>query len=328
MSVSNIRKIERSKTTVIPIDPEERRRETALRERFAGFWSSAVGAPRTVYDAFISLVPLADDVALDAVDSIGDSQVRGWWLRPAETESRRAILYLHGGGYVMGSPLAYRGFVSQLVTRTQVPALVIDYPLAPEATLPAAPQAALAAWQWLVDQGFTRIAIVGDSAGGGLALVTLAELTKLSRGVAPVAGAVFSPWTDLSLSCASMTAPEPKDPLIGYEYLQDCAHKYLGLAGARDPLASPLFGNLRDLPPLLIQVGTDERLLDDSRQYAKRATEAGVTVELEIWEAMHHVFQLDVAHLGSSRIALDRVARFLSRAFHPGSTIVAGQADD
>ena len=159
------------------------------------------------------------------------------------------------------------------------------------------------------------MAIVGDSAGGGLALVTLAELTKASRGVPPVAGVVFSPWVDLAFTGLSMKDQAIADPLIDHDYLQDCARKYLGSTDSRNPLASPLFGDLQGLPPLLVQVGTDERLLDDARQYAARATEAGASVELTIFEGMHHVFQLDVAHLESSRVALERAARFLRSAF-------------
>jgi monoterpene epsilon-lactone hydrolase len=240
--------------------------------------------------------------------------VRGWWVRPQEAEPGQAILFLHGGGYVQGSAKAYRGFVSQIVSRARIPALVIDYPLAPEATVPAAPEAATVAWRWLVAQGFDRIAIVGDSAGGGLTLVTLAELIKKPHGAAPIAGVVFSPWVDLAFTGASMKNPAVADPLIGYDYLQDCARKYLGAADAHYALASPLFGDLRGLPPLLIQVGTDERLLDDAKQYADRARQAGVSVELEIFEGMHHVFQLDVAHLESSQVALDRAIRFLRNA--------------
>ena len=112
-----------------------------------------------------------------------------------------------------------------------------------------------------------------------------------------------------------MTDPAVIDPLIGHDYLRDCARKYLGAADPRDPLASPLFADPRGLPPLLIQVGTDERLLDDSTQFADRAALAGVSVTLEIFEGMHHVFQLDVAHLESSRDALDRSTRFLRHAF-------------
>ncbi|MEP9375954.1 alpha/beta hydrolase [Aquabacter sp. CN5-332] len=305
---------EQSGTEIIKISAEESVREAVLRARFASFWGTAAGEPRAVYDAFISASPLADDVTLEVVDEEG---VGGWWVRPVRSEPGAAILFIHGGGYVQGNAKAYRGFVSQLVSRTQVPALVIDYPLAPEATLPAAPTAALRAWRWLASQGFQRIAIVGDSAGGGLTLVTLAALARLAEGAAPVAGAVFSPWADLAFTGASMTDPAVEDPLIGHEYLQDCARKYLGAADPSDPLASPLFGDLRGLPPLLIQVGTDERLLDDSRQYAERARRAGVPVQLEIWEGMHHVFQLDVAHLESSRAALDRAACFLRNAFNP-----------
>lgn len=174
---------------------------------------------------------------------------------------------------------------------------------------------ALSAWQWLAAQGFEQIAIVGDSAGGGLALVTLTQLTLQPRGPAPVAAAVFSPWADLAFTGASMKDPALVDPLISYEYLQDCARKYCGPLAPVDPLASPMFGDLRGLPPLLIQVGTDERLFDDSLQFADRASRAGVRVQLEIWEGMHHVFQLDVAHLESSRVALDRAAAFLRGAF-------------
>lgn len=300
-------------TEIIRITADERARENALRERFASFWASASGEPRVVYDTFISGSPLATGITFEVVE---EHNVRGWWVRPVSSEPRVAIVYIHGGGYGMGSAKAYRGFVSQIVSRTQIPALVIDYPLAPEATVPAGPTAALTAWQWLVDQGFDQIAMVGDSAGGGLTLVTLTDLIKQPRGPAPVTGVVFSPWTDLSFTGASMTDPAVEDPLISYEYLQDCARKYLGAAVASDPLASPLFADLRGLPPLLIQVGADERLLDDSRQFAERAARAGVSVRLEVWEGMHHVFQLDVAHLESSRAALDRAARFLRGAFN------------
>ncbi len=301
-----------TKVEFIRLSAEERARETTLREHFASFWGSATGAPRDVYNTFISASPMVEGIVSEAVET---ADMHGFWLRPERTEPGTAILFLHGGGYNLGTARAYRGFVSQIVSRTGIPALTIDYPLAPEATLPAAPAAALAAWRWLVAQGYNRIAIVGDSAGGGLSLVTLAELARLGQSPAPLAGVVFSPWADLAFTGASMTDPEIEDPLIGYDYLQDCARKYLGAVNATDPIASPLHGDLAGLPPLLIQVGTDERLLDDSRQYAERAARAGVAVQLEIWEGMHHVFQLDVINLESSRVALDRAARFLRIVF-------------
>ena len=300
-------------TEVIKISADERARVSRLREQFAKFWTSASGDPRAVFDAFISATPVKEDVSLEAVDA---HDVRGWWVRPRSSKPAQAILFIHGGGYVQGSAEAYRGFASQLVSRTQVPAFVMGYPLAPEATLPAALNAALKAWRWLVDQGFRQIAIVGDSAGGGLGLVTLTEVSTQAYGKPPVAGVLFSPWTDLSFSGASMKDPAVADPLINHEYLQDFAQKYLGGMDASSPIASPLFGELRGLPPLLIQVGTDERLFDDSRQFAERAARSGVSVRLEVWEGMHHVFQLGVEHLESSKAALDRAARFLHRALN------------
>jgi len=303
-----------SHTAIIPLADAEREREAALRRHFADFWAGETGEPRAIYDRFVAASPRTGDVSTEDVSA---GEVHGWWVRPRSAGAGQAILFLHGGGYVQGSAAAYRGFVSQIVSRAGIPAFVIDYPLAPEASLPAAPQAALAAWRYLVDQGYDRIAIVGDSAGGGLSLVTLQQFARRSEGPAPIAGVVFSPWTDLAFTGASMTDPAVVDPLIGYDYLQDCARTYIGGYAPSDPLASPLYGAMPGLPPLLIQVGTDERLLDDSRQFAARAAAAGVPVELEIWEGMHHVFQLDVAHLESSRTALDRAARFLAVAFQP-----------
>jgi acetyl esterase/lipase len=159
------------------------------------------------------------------------------------------------------------------------------------------------------------VAVVGDSAGGGLALATLASWCDSTDAMSVVAGVAFSPWVDLAFTGPSMTDPNVEDPLLRQEFLRDFAHKYLGEADPRDPRASPLFGHVAGLPPLLIQVGTDERLLDDARQFAEKAALAGVPVRLEIWQGMHHVFQLDVAHLQSSRVALDRAAAFLTEAF-------------
>ncbi len=235
---------------------------------------------------------------------------------PQHAEPGRAILFLHGGGYVQGSAKAYRGFVSQIVSRARIPALVIDYPLAPKPRCrrlrkqPGRPGDVAGRPRLRPNSDCRR-----PRAGGGLTLVTLAELTRKPYGAAPIAGVVFSPWADLAFTGASMKDPAVADPLIGYDYLQELRAQISSAPRIPRSLASPLFGDLRGLPPLLIQVGTDERLLDDARQYAARATQAGVSVELEIFEGMHHVFQLDVAHLESSRAALDSVTRFLRNAF-------------
>jgi monoterpene epsilon-lactone hydrolase len=298
-----------------PLAAAERDRERELRARFAKFWSAATGDPRTLYDTFISsATPLAEGVSSEQIET---ASVRGWWVRPSVAEAKHdgVILYLHGGGYVGGSAKAYRGLASQLASRTRRPVFVLDYPLAPEATVPAAPNAVMAAYEWLRANGNERIVFVGDSAGGGLALVTLARLVHASRPSAAIAGVGFSPWVDLAFTGASMKDAHIEDPLLTYEYLQAGARMYLGGADSRDPLASPLFGDLSKLPPLLIQVGSDERLLDDARQYAERAAGAGSQVRLEVWEGMHHVFQINVADLQSSGVALDRAAAFLVEAF-------------
>jgi acetyl esterase/lipase len=297
---------------MFPLAADERDREKALRARFAQFWSTATGDPRTVYDTFISATPFAEGVSSEQVET---ASARGWWVRPSVAEHDGVILYLHGGGYIAGSAKAYRGIASQLASRTRRPVLVLDYPLAPEATLPAAPNTVMAAYEWLRTNGSQWIAFVGDSAGGGLALGTLARLAGTKRPGAAIAGVVFSPWVDLAFTGASMKDARIEDPLLTYENLQQGARMYLGGANPRDPLASPLFGDLSGLPPLLIQVGTDERLLDDARQYAQRAAGAGAQVRLEVWEGMHHVFQVDVAHLRSSGVALDHAAAFLVEAF-------------
>jgi epsilon-lactone hydrolase len=312
MFENHARSVGAPRITTIAISTDERAREAQLRAHFAEFWGSAQGAPRAIYDTFISATPLASDVVLEPIN---EARVQGWWVEPKGAPSNHALLYIHGGGYVMGSARAYRGFASQIARRAGAPALVIDYPLAPETTLPLATRAVLAAWDWLRARGIDEIALVGDSAGGGLTLATLAALRDRPGGGRPVAAVVFSPWADLAFTGRSMTDAAVVDPLISEDYLRRCAQQYLGGQDPRDPRASPLFGDLAQLPPLLIQVGTDERLLDDSRQYATRAASAGSPVELEVWEGMHHVFPLDVAHLESSRSALDRAARFLKGHF-------------
>jgi epsilon-lactone hydrolase len=140
-------------------------------------------------------------------------------------------------------------------------------------------------------------------------------LAHASRPSAAIAGVVFSPWVDLAFTGASMKDAHIEDPLLTYESLQAGARMYLGDADSRDPIASPLFGDLSQLPPLLIQVGSDERLLDDARQYAARAASAGSQVRLEVWEGLHHVFQVNVADLPASGVALDGAAAFLVEAF-------------
>ncbi|MGE2716888.1 alpha/beta hydrolase [Mycolicibacterium litorale] len=292
--------------SIIPIDDADIVAGRALRVDFARFWSEATGDPREVYDRFVAATPLAPDVTVEPAST---TPAPGVWVRPAHTAPGRVVLFLHGGGYGLGSASAYAGLVSQLAARAGTPAFALEYPLAPEATLPVALDLAVATLTRLCD-GHSAVALAGDSAGGGLALATAAEARR--RGIPVSAVAVFSPWTDLTLSGASVREHAVGDPLLDPAYLRDSAATYLGSAAADDPRASPLFDSPTRLPPLMTQVGTDEILLDDSRRFAEAVAQAGGTVTLQVWQAMHHVFQLNVAQLDSARRALDHAARFLA----------------
>lgn len=304
-------------TQTMPLSAEEREAERTLLESFVRYWSAHANDDlRTTYDGFIAATPPAADVTAVAVH---DGEISGWWLLPPGQvhAGDAAILYLHGGAYVLGSATAYRHFASQIAARTNRPVFVLDYPLAPEHALPAAHDTAVAAAQWLARSGVHRLAVIGDSAGGGLSLSVLATLTRASAaGEQSVptlaAGAMFSPWTDLSLCSPSMTDPAIRDVLLTRAYLADSAEKYLGFAAPTDPMASPLFGIPAGMPPLYIQVGSEELLRDDATRYAQQAREQGNTVSVEIWEGLHHVFQFNVVELASARSALDRVAGFLT----------------
>jgi acetyl esterase/lipase len=208
------------------------------------------------------------------------------------------------------SGTCYGGLVSQIAARAQVATFALDYPLAPEAQLPDALDLAVATLARL-SRDHSAVAIAGDSAGGGLALATAGRAHR--EGLKVAALAAFSPWTDLSLGGASVRENAIGDPLLDPGYLRASAAAYLGSATPDDPSASPLFGDMDDLPPLLIQVGTDEILLDDSRRFAAAVEKAGGTVQLEVWQGMHHVFQLNIAQLVSARRALDTAGEFLSR---------------
>lgn len=293
----------------VPLSIQDRAAEQDLLQSFATFWAAHAGEPmRATYDRFIAATPTVPGSTLRESTA---ADLAGWWVLPEGTQepADSAILYLHGGGHVIGSAKAYRGFASQIAARTRTPAFVLEVPLAPEAPFPAALDAARAAVHALAAAGVKRLAVVGDSAGGGLTLSTLAALKGMPQ---LVAGAAFSPWTDLSLSGASAADPAVHDALLARDYLADCAAQLLAGADAKHPGASPLFGDLAGLPPLFIQVGTNELLLDDARRYAERAAAQGVDVRLEVWEGLHHVFQLNVQELASARAALDGAAAFLA----------------
>jgi acetyl esterase/lipase len=251
---------------------------------------------------------LPADVKTQPVDAGG---VRAEWIWRPESDLDRAFLYLHGGGYAIGSIATHRYLMQSVGKASGTRVLGIDYRLAPENPFPAAVEDAVTAWRWMLAQGLEpkRCAIAGDSAGGGLTLATLIALRD--RGIPlPGAAALLSPWTDLAGTGASVKTKAAEDPMVTEPGLRMMADAYLGGADARNPLASPLYANLSGLPPLLIQAGSAEILLDDATRIAERAKAAGVEVELEAWEDMVHVFQA-FPMLAEAGQAIEKIGAFV-----------------
>ena len=234
-----------------------------------------------------------------------------WVVAPA-ARADRTVLYLHGGAYIVGSINTHRDLAARLSRAARARVLVIDYRLAPEHPYPAAVEDATAAYRWLLAAGVSpqRIVVAGDSAGGGLTVATLVALRDAAQPL-PAAGVCLSPWVDLEGSGESMTTKAAVDPLVDRERSRKAAAYYLAGQNPRTPLAAPLYANLSGLPPLLIQVGTAETLLDDSTRLAERARKAGVNVTLEPWEDMVHVWQAFAAILPEGQQAIERIGEFI-----------------
>ncbi len=235
------------------------------------------------------------------------------WVSAPGARPDSAILYLHGGGYVLGSIDTHRELVSRLSRASGARGLLLDYRLAPEHPFPAAVDDATAAYRFLLSSGIDprRIAIAGDSAGGGLTLATLLALRDAGDPL-PAAGVCMSAWTDLEGLGASAQPGAIDDPLLQLAGLREMASRYAAQA-LRNPLASPVHGSYRGLPPLLLQVGTREILLDDSTRVADRARAAGVEVTLEKWDGLIHVWQLFGSEIPESQQAVQAIGDFLRK---------------
>lgn len=268
---------------------------------------------RPMFDAMLASTPAAGCVRAEPGFAGG---VPGVWLSPAGSMSGARILFLHGGGYVLGSAAGYTNFAGQIAARAGTDTFVAEYRHAPEHPFPAAIDDAVAAYRGLAAGGTGRIAIVGDSAGGGLTLSLLSILAaERSAGtLQPVAGAVMSPWTDLTLSAPSMKSRAEVDPIFTRGVLLALADFYLQGQGASAPKASPLFAPLHGLPPIRIDVGDDEILLDDAVRYAERARAAGVDATLHVWSGMPHVFQSSLGRLQAAEHSMSELAAFLRKA--------------
>ena len=270
--------------------------------------SLTIAERRAQYERAERVFPIPPEVKVERVTA---PAVPAEWLRPPSAEAGRVVLYLHGGGYVIGSPRSHRHLAAAIASAAGATGLLLDYRRAPEDPFPAAVDDAVACYRWLTDQGTSpdRIVIGGDSAGGGLTVATLVALRD--AGVRLPAGAVcISPWTDLTCSGESYRTKAAVDPIVARPGIDKMAQAYLGATDPRAPLASPLFADLRGLPPLLIHVGGDEVLLDDAVQLADRAKAAGVTVTLEVWERMIHVWHLFLPMLDEAEQAIQSIGLF------------------
>jgi monoterpene epsilon-lactone hydrolase len=241
--------------------------------------------------------------------------VGGEWVRaPGVSPGRgHVVLHLHGGGYTAGSAAAYRGLAARLGAACARPVLAVDYRLAPEHPFPAALDDCVAAYRWLVRGAGVapaNIVLAGDSAGGNLMVATMLTLRSAGEHL-PAAAAGLSAQFDMSLSGESVATRAHRDPMISPDSIRKCAAAYVGSADPHDPLVSPLFADLRGLPPLLLQVGSEEMLRDDNVRMAARASEAGVSAKLEEWPDMIHVWHMFSDRLADARTAIERIGAFV-----------------
>jgi acetyl esterase/lipase len=271
-----------------PVGWEERRRRI---EEVGGVW------------------PVADDVKLETVDLDG---VKGEWSSVPGADASRVLIYFHGGGYCSGSIVSHRRLVTEAGRAGGLRTLAVDYRLAPEHPFPAARNDALTVWRRVRNEGYPaeQITVGGDSAGANLTLALTLELKRAGEDL-PGCLWLLSPWIDLTMSGATLVTKSAVDPLIQKGYLEELATAYAPAGRDRkDPRLSPLYADLKGLPPALIQIGSAETLLDDAVRFAAAAGDADVSATLEIWPHMIHAWPLWNAHLEPGRRALAHAGAF------------------
>ena len=268
-----------------------------------------LAARRARLDGFGCPDAIPPDVRVSPVDAGG---VPGEWTQSPEADPGRVLVFLHGGGYMAGSLESHRHVVARAGREARVRTLALAYRLAPEHPFPAALDDTVAGYRFLLKQGIApeRFALAGESAGGGLAL---AAALRLRAAGDPLPGCLWlaSPWVDLALRGDSLRTKAATDPLIQRLYLAELVTAYLNGVDPRDPLASPLYADLRSLPPILIQVGSEETLLDDAVRMAGATGSTGVDVTLRIWPAMIHAWHLFFPQLAEGRAALAEAGSFV-----------------
>jgi epsilon-lactone hydrolase len=252
-------------------------------------YSSSIQQERAKIEARVAHLPRKRSVKYESVNVDG---LTAEWVMAPGASVERVMLYLHGGAYIVGSINTHRTLAVDLSRVTGARILVVEYRLAPEHTFPAAVDDVLTAYRWLLSQGVSpkRLVVAGDSAGGGLTIALLVAVRDAGEPM-PAAAVCLSPFVDLAATGASMKTKVKADVMLQADLFEPVIKAYLGEADPCTPLASPLYADLHGLPPLLIQVGTDELLLDDATRIAARARAAGVEVKLEVWDGMFHSWQ-------------------------------------
>ena len=264
---------------------------------------------RLSYERIMASLPLDDDIKTRRV---GVNGVPAEWISAPESQDGRVVLYLHGGGYLFGSARTHRVMLAHLARAAKARVLALDYRLAPEIPFPAPVEDSVSAYRWLLSQGFApeKMVIGGDSAGGGLTVAALVALRHVGEPM-PAAGVCISPWADMEATGQSYTTNAEADPSVSKENILKIAEVYMDGKDPKAPLASPIHADLTGLPPLLLQVGGIEVLLDDSTILKSRAKEAGVPVEMEVWDDMPHVWHHFAPILPEARKAIARIGEFV-----------------
>ena len=271
-------------------------------------------AARTPYDEIMTRVSPPEGVIYEA-DTVGG--IKGWWCTPPDELQTGALCHFHGGWFNFGSAQAFRHLVGHIASAAGVAAFIPEYRLAPEHPFPAAIEDAERCYQGLVDRGYTKLAVTGDSAGGNLALVLLSRLKQVTALAlpAPVGAVALSPATDLALTGASWSDRADADPYFTRSQVTELVSSYLGGLDPTEASASPLYGNLQNLPPVRIHVGNDEVLLDDTKSYIEKAAALGVDAEADVWECMAHGFLSGAGKFDASNEALAAIGKFLKERF-------------
>ena len=251
-----------------------------------------------------------------SVEEISFSGIPAEWVYSKKADEENVVLYLHGGGYNSGSPSTHRELAAHISKDSKAKVLLTDYRLAPEYPFPAALEDSIQSYRWLIEAGYSsdKIAIAGDSAGGGLTLATCVSL-KDSNDPMPSSLVCISPWTDLEITGESVEALENIDPMVNLASMQLMASNYIATNDPRSPLISPLHADFSKFPPILIHVGSNEMLLDDSKRVAEKAKQAGVDVTLNIYQEMWHVFHVFYRLMPEAKKAVRAIGSFIEKNF-------------